>query len=121
MRRTQDPDWFDFLRVGDVLQRGKDGPYRVVRHVSRWERIGRGKVERDRGPLRYVAFTIRHPSWTGRCHTHLAAADLKTQGYRYIGVRLPLTSELDAKIDAALKQPCGEPYVLTAKDVRGVA
>lgn len=112
MRRTPDPDWFAFLRVGDVLQRGVKGSYRVVRDVSR-----RGQA------LTYVTFAIRRRSWTGRPDTTYTANDLKTFGYRYVGARVRLASELDERFrDYLRRNPSrAEGYGLTPEDVRGVA
>lgn len=119
---TPDPEWFARVRVGDVLQRGMNGPYRIVRKVSRSRRIYRRTVDRsDNAPLRSVVFAIRRRSWTNRCYTVLNASDLKTMGYRYVGASVALASDLDQCIAEAIKQPGGRPYILYAKHVRGVA
>lgn len=115
MKRAHDPEWFAFLRVGDVLE--VNGALRVVRQVSRWANR-HDPIER----LRYVTFAIRHISWTGRCYTVYTAADLRRMRIRYVGARVKLASEMDGKIAAAITQRSSErPYVLTAHDVRGVA
>ena len=121
MKRVADPDWFAYVRAGDVLQRGQRGSYRVVREVSRWECHRRGVTVRDVGPLRCITFAIRRRSWTNRCYTVYTAADLRTMGFRYVGARVRLESEMDALIEAAIQQPNSHPKILTADDVRGVA
>lgn len=113
------PEWMAALRVGDVLVFPGD-VYRVVREVSRWERVGRNTV-RGQGPVRFVTFAIRRRSWTNRCYTLLTPTDLLLRGARPVGARIKLTGELDAKISAAIRQPCWEPFVLRADDVRGIA
>lgn len=127
MKRIPDPDWFAFVRPGDVLQRGKNGTLRVVRDVSRWSRVKRvGRfgydIVRGHGPLRSVTFAIRHPSWTGRAYTVYNANDLKTNGWRYVGARVRLDTEMDRKIHEAITEDGWKrPFALTAKGVRGVA
>jgi hypothetical protein len=111
MRRVPDPDWFAHLKVGDVLQRRR-GPYRVVRSISR----------RNDGRLWGVSFAIRHCSWTKRPYTVYTASDLKVFGFRYVGVRLVLGSEIDRKLDDAIHHNgAGRPHGLTCCSVRGVA
>lgn len=119
-RQKPDPDWFAFVRKGDVLLIG--GSYRVVREVSRWERVRRGVVREGVGPLRFVTFAIRRRSWTNRAYTVYTATDLKVFGAQYVGVRIPLTGEMDQRIAHCIhaKELPGS-YSLTADDVRGVA
>jgi hypothetical protein len=85
MRLLPEPDWFAFLRVGDVL-RSPSGALRVVRLVSRRE-----------GRLTAVCFAIRRCSWTRRPLTVYNRYDLK-RGWSHVGARVRLDSELDRKI-----------------------
>lgn len=127
LKRTPDPEWFDFVRPGDVIQRGRNGAYRVVREVTRWERVRRQgsfgwDVVRGAGQLRAVTLAIRHRSWTNRAYTVLNANDLKSFGFRYVGARVRLDTEMDRKIHEAITEDGWKrPFALTAKDVRGVA
>ena len=103
MRRTRpDPEWFAVLRKGDVLQ-SPGGDYRVVRAVSRRARDGK---------LMFVVFVIRHCSWTKRPFTTYSAADLKTNGWGYVGVRVKLASDADRQLEKDLLAMC--------RGVRGV-
>jgi hypothetical protein len=122
MKRIADPDWFDHLRVGDVL-RDPWGNFRVVRKVSRWTRRPRsqGGTLHGVGPLRGVTLTIRRRSWTNRCYTVYSANDLKVGRWSYVGARIKLTRDIDGCIEQAIHQPAGRPFILYAKHVRGVA
>lgn len=111
------PEWMATLRVGDVLTNGRS--YRVVREVSRWHRVNRRTVAGE-GPLKCVAFTIKHCSWTGRCYTILCASDLLQRGFRPAGVRVKLDKPWDAAILHEITK-CAEPASLRCCDVRGVA
>lgn len=103
-----DPDWFAFVRPGDVLLHR--GSYRVVREVSRWG-----------GRLRFVAFAIKRRSWTDRCYTLYSANDLKTHGTRYVGARVKLDTEMDRKIHQSITGRELPPhFTLRARDVVGV-
>lgn len=104
------PEWFAHLRVGDVLQRGR-GPYRIVRHVTR----------RENGSLVAVTFSKQRRSRYMRCDTVYFATDLKTMGFRYVGARVALTSEMDRRIAEAIESKAPVPNLpLTQDDVVGV-
>ena len=119
-RQTPDPDWFAFVREGDVLLLG--GSYRVVRKVSRWTRLRRGVVQEGTGPLRFVTFAIRRRSWTNRAYTVYTASDLKVFGAKYVGARVPLAGEMDQRLAHCIRaKELPGHYSLTAADVRGVA
>lgn len=108
--------WVKDLHVGDVL-RTPSGMLRVVRMVRHSDRGQRGK----RGWLTatYVAFTIRHCSWTGRCYTNYNGGELVTLGFRPAGVRVKeFKSELDLKINNVIAIGSKE---LHCCDVRGIA
>lgn len=99
------------LKVGHVIAR-KDGPYRIVRAVTRYWN----------GELRCVTLTIKHCSWTHRCYTILNSTDLRIMGYRRVPVKARrLHKRIDKQIVAAMHQPAWEPFVLKCCDVEGVA
>jgi len=114
-----DPDWFAILRVGDVLQRGRHGPLRVVRDVHRysahsWNRHRR----RQAGRLGSITFAIRHCSWTKRPYTVYTASDLKTFGYRYVGARVRLDRPIDKRLAVAIRDSTNQSLKCCA--VRGL-
>lgn len=108
--KTPQPEWMMRVKVGDVLRRF-DGPFRIVREVSRYKN----------GELRSVTFAIRRCSWTGRCYTIYGNVDLRVLGYRLVQVkRRKLTSKMDRKIHRAIHEPCTQKS-LTCCDVEGIA
>jgi len=107
--RISQPDWMAKVQVGDVLV-NRLGFYRVVRGVS--HRNGR---------LISLTFTIRHCSWTGRCHTNVDAHTLRAHGYEPTRARSKLASEIDRKIAHDLQYENRFSPLLNCCDVRGVA
>jgi hypothetical protein len=108
---TQLP-WMKRVVVGSVLQEAS-GAMRVVRNLTRG----------PAGDLKFVTFTIRHCSWTGRCYTVVTVSDLKTRGFRLVRVRpRALRTRLDAKVrQSILGNESPGHYTLTCCDVEGVA
>jgi hypothetical protein len=101
------PEWMAALRKGDVLV-SATGSYRVVRDALHYgKRLGS------------VAFTIMHPSWTGRCYTILNSNDLLQRGFRPVGARIKLASRFDAIIEVEIRSK--RKPLLGPEDVRGVA
>lgn len=113
MNAIPQPEWMATVQVGDVLTDGR--VYRVVREVSHW----RPRYSPNELRLRGVAFTIRHCSWTRRCHTTLTAADLKQRHFRPAGIRVKLNKSIDAAIAEELADD--RRRRLRCCDVRGVA
>lgn len=104
------PDWLFECEVGDVFEdRSSGGALRVLRGMST-----------KNGMLTYGQFAIRRASWTGRAYTTLTYSDMLSRGFRPTGARVALDTEMDFKLEAALKQPAKMAYVLGAKDVVGV-
>jgi hypothetical protein len=111
------PEWMRALRVGDVLTRN-GRTYRVVRTVT----------FKPNGNLHAISFAIKRRSWTGRPCTTYMASDLKTFGFRPVGARVKLTSELDQRLAQYIanheipgRRPFPDRYSVTPEDVRGVA
>jgi hypothetical protein len=104
------PAWMARVVVGSVLASG-DGPWRVVREVTRY----------NGGRLRSVTFAIRRCSWTHRCYTVVHYNDLIQRGFRLVPVKpRQLRSRIDRRIDVAIHEPCTEKS-MTCCDVEGVA
>lgn len=99
--------WIPKIQKGDVLRSGS-GTLRVVRHVSH----GRARSS--------VYLAIRRCSWTHRCYTVYNSADLKTGGWSHTGKRVRIDDEFSLKIDAAIHQDKGKPYILDCCDVVNV-
>lgn len=110
MQRLPQPRWMRTVQAGDVIRR-PNGPFRVVREVSRY----------PDGRLRSVWLVIRRCSWTHRCYTILGYTDLRILGYRRVRVkRRALRRCIDKKIQAALHER-GWENSLRCCDVEGVA
>jgi len=81
---------------------------RTVRSISRY----------PTGELSCVTFAIRRCSWTKRCYTVMNYHDLAYQGYSWVqGVRAKMTTELDQKVNAAIRD---KEIKLSCSVARGV-
>lgn len=102
----QQADWMHKVIPGDVLKM-PSGTLRVVRHVSRY----------PNGDMHGCGFVIKHCSWTGRPTTFKTYTEL--MGWKYVGVRVRLDTELDEKIRAETRYN-GKPK-LSCCAVKGIA
>lgn len=105
--RTQ-LSWMADLRAGDVIAKGVNGPWRIVREVSRYKN----------GDLASVVLVIRRCSWTRRGVTILNYTDLRVFGYRRVARNAKMSTEMDAKIQraCAFKENC-----FSCHEARGIA
>lgn len=110
---TPDPDWFDFVREGDVL-RAPSGDLRVVRRVS-WHRGAKASRK-----LWGVVFVIRRCSWTKRCDTVMTATDLKTRGFTHTGARVKLNKTIDALVRESIDARMRLDAPLSCCDAKGL-
>lgn len=109
-------DWMDRIQVGDVLK-SASGDYRIVRSAD----LNQNKRSLYYNRKLYFAFAIRRCSWTGRSTTLLTRHDLINRGYKPVGVRVKLTSEIDKDLEHDLDYNNRFDQVLHCCDVKGVA
>jgi len=87
MPRRTDPDWFAYVRPGDVLVSPR-GTYRVVRSVMR-----RGHN------LAFDFVKLRRSQYPGPCTIYFGH---ELRAWRYVGARLKLDTPLDQRIACTL-------------------
>jgi len=104
------PAWMKNVRVGDVLECYDGRVQRIVRAVTFYAC----------GALWGVEFTIKHCSWTHRCHTIVDACRLQSEGWRPAGHRVRLTRPLDRRIAREIMDLPRTPR-LDCCDVKGIA
>ena len=103
LRRYPDPDWFAFVREGDVLE--VRGAQRVARH--------------DDGRLYGVHFAKRRKSGHPSPDTIFLASELRSAAARWLGVRVKLNSDIDRRIRQACECP-GLPRPITQDESVGL-